>query len=188
MLSLWCSKKAFMEAPCSDIPGAYSRGRLTCYVGSPATGEEFSGSAGVAQGSRAGAGDLYAHHCLPEGGDLRLVPANPPLRRIHSGQYRRRIPTAQCNREDPLSQPGRELPGGDTVLSDSGSGSRLWRYRDVDELAGRSQPTAERIQHRHSDFLDSWLLTSISRRDIKGKPLASSIPYFRSSVSNLSES
>jgi hypothetical protein len=58
-----------------------------------------------------------------------------------------------------------------SVLFDSGSGSRLWRYRDVDELAGRSQPTAERIQHHHSDFLDSSLLTSISQRDIKGKAL-----------------
>ena len=27
----------------------------------------------------------------------------------------------------------------------------------------------KRIEHRHSDCLDSWLLTSISRRDIKGR-------------------
>jgi four helix bundle protein len=44
---------------------------------------------------------------------------------------------------------------------------------DVDELGGRGQPTAERIQHRHSDFLDSWLLTSYPEGISRAKPLPS---------------
>jgi hypothetical protein len=46
--------------------------------------------------------------------------------------------------------------GGEPLLSDPGTGSRLWRHRPTRRRAGGSQPDAQRLHRRHSD---SCLLT-----------------------------
>jgi len=53
------------------------------------------------------------------------------------------------------------------LAKDLGYGRHAEDVRDF----GRSQPAPECVLHRDSDFLDFWLLTSISRKDIKGEAL-----------------
>ena len=57
------------------------------------------------------------------------------------------------------------------LLPHLGAGPRLWRYYETRHRAGRSQPSTQRLRGSPSDFLDFWLLTSVSRRDIKGEAL-----------------
>src|SRR5277367_6216031 len=56
-------------------------------------------------------------------------------------------------------------------LPDSDGRSRLLRYCATDRRNRRGQPPPQCLHHRHSRFLVFCLLTSISRRDIKGEAL-----------------
>jgi hypothetical protein len=58
------------------------------------------------------------------------------------------------------------------LLPDPGERPRVWRYSDHCG-AGRSQPPAWGVHRRHSDFLDSWLLTPNPAGISRAKPLVS---------------
>src|SRR5437879_13579709 len=112
MLSLWCSKKAFMGSSSGVRSLEHTPLNASLFYACPQnSGTNLSGSRGVAQGARVGVSGVLVHRDLSEGGNLRLGVANATGCGLRPCQHCGRISSAWERCQSSLSEYCRGLHG-----------------------------------------------------------------------------